>query len=65
MPARGCRRKSSGHLASTKEELRAREMAVYDGLMQGYRDVLDGKTVRAQDAFVRIRSKRGWYRRSV
>lgn len=62
MPARSRRRKSSGHLASTKEELRAREMAVYDGLMQGYQDVLDGKTVRAQDIFVRIGSERGWYR---
>jgi hypothetical protein len=37
-------------------------MAVYDGLMQGYQDVLDGKTVRAQDIFVRIGSERGWYR---
>ncbi|SFX31176.1 type II toxin-antitoxin system Phd/YefM family antitoxin [Olsenella sp. kh2p3] len=47
-------------MVSAKEELRTREMAVYDGLMQGYQDVLDGKTAPAQDVFTRIRSKRGW-----
>lgn len=47
-------------MVSAKEELRTREMAVYDGLMQGYQDVLDGKAAPAQDAFTRIRFKRGW-----
>ena len=47
-------------MVSAKEELRTREMAVYDGLMQGYQDVLVGKTAPAQDVFTRIRSQRGW-----
>ncbi|MGN0287419.1 MAG: type II toxin-antitoxin system Phd/YefM family antitoxin [Atopobiaceae bacterium] len=45
---------------SLKDEVRQREMAVYDGLMRGYQDVLDGKTSPAADAISRIRSKRGW-----
>lgn len=60
MLAKSCRRKSSGPMVSKEEELRIREMAARYSLMWGYQDVLDGKTVRAQDALARIRSERGW-----
>lgn len=60
MPAGRRRRKSSGRMVSNEEELRIREMAARYSLMRGYQDVLDGKTVRAQDALARIRSERGW-----
>lgn len=45
---------------SYKEETRAREMEVLRGLVHGYQDVLDGKTVEASDVFEKIRAKRGW-----
>lgn len=45
---------------SVREEAREREMAVYDGLMRGYQDVLDGKVSPAAEALARIREKRGW-----
>lgn len=60
MPARRHRRKSSGPMVSKEEGLRIRETAARYSLMWGYQDVLDGKTVRAQDALARIRSERGW-----
>jgi hypothetical protein len=47
-------------MVSKEEGLRIREMAARYSLMWGYQDVLDGKTVRAQDALARIRSERGW-----
>lgn len=45
---------------SLRDEVRQRELAVYDGLMRGYQDVLDGKTIPAADAISRIRAERGW-----
>lgn len=47
-------------LSSFRNELRAREMRVYDGIMRGYEDYLSGKTVSAAEANTRIREENGW-----
>lgn len=45
---------------SFREDVRAREMEVYGGLMRGYQDVKEGRVTDASDAFARIRQKKGW-----
>ena len=47
-------------MVSFKDEVQAREMQVLDGLLRGYQDVLDGKTVDAVDSLARIRAAKGW-----
>lgn len=43
-----------------KAEVQQREMAVYDGLLRGYQDVLENKTQEAKGALDKIRSSKGW-----
>ncbi len=45
---------------SFREKARKREMEVYQGLMRGYSDVLEGKTQSAESAFANIRAAKGW-----
>lgn len=45
---------------SFRDEARQHELEVYSGFMRGYQDVLEGKTVSANDAFARIRKQKGW-----
>lgn len=45
---------------SFREKARKREMEVYQGLMRGYSDVLEGKTQSAESAFASIRAAKGW-----
>ena len=45
-------------MVSAKERAQKREMDVYQGLMRGYADVLDGKTSDAKSALGAIREKR-------
>lgn len=47
-------------MVSAKERAQKREMDVYQGLMRGYADVLDGKTLDAKGALGAIREKKGW-----
>ena len=47
-------------MVSAKERAQKREMDVYQGLMRGYADVLDGKTSDAKGALGAIREKKGW-----
>ncbi len=47
-------------MVSAKECAQKREMDVYQGLMRGYADVLDGKTSDAKGALGAIREKKGW-----
>lgn len=44
----------------SNDDARSCEREVYEGLMRGYQDVLDGKTVEAGIAFAKIRAQRGW-----
>lgn len=47
-------------MMSFRAEVQRREMEVYDGLLRGYQDILDGKTQEAKDAFSKIRTSKGW-----
>lgn len=47
-------------MMSFKSEVQRREMAVYDGLLRGYQDVLENKTQEAKSALGKIRSSKGW-----
>ena len=47
-------------MTSFREEARRREAEVYQGLMRGYQDVLDGKVLDAEDALSDIRAAKGW-----
>ena len=45
---------------SFRDELREQEMRTYRGLLRGYQDVLEGKTVPADEADAAIRRAKGW-----
>ena len=45
---------------SFRDSVYARELRTYEGLMQSYQDVLDGKTIPASEAFASIRAQKGW-----
>ena len=47
-------------MMSVKERAQKCEMDVYQGLMRGYADVLEGKTSDAKSAIESIRVKKGW-----
>jgi len=47
-------------MMSSKERAQKCEMDVYQGLMRGYADVLEGKTSDAKSALESIRAKKGW-----
>lgn len=43
-----------------REELLAREMRVYSGILQGFEDVQEGRTTSAEEGLAALRSKKGW-----
>ena len=45
---------------SFKNDIHAREMRVYEGLLEGYENYQQGKTRAAKDANVIIRKAKGW-----
>lgn len=45
---------------SFKKDIYAREMRVYDGLLKGYEEYQQGKTLSAEDADASIRKAKGW-----
>ena len=47
-------------MMSVRERAQKCEMDVYQGLMRGYADVLEGKTSDAKSAIESIRVKKGW-----
>lgn len=47
-------------LISFRNDLRAKEMRVYEGLIKGYDSFMLGNTVLAEEADVRIRKSKGW-----
>lgn len=46
--------------ASSRKELRAREMRVYDGIMRGYEQFQNGEFMSAQDAETKILEAKDW-----
>lgn len=47
-------------LISFRSELRAREMRIYNGLMRGYEERMEGKTRSAKSVHDSLRQKRKW-----
>ena len=45
---------------SFRDELREQEMRTYRGLLRGYQDVIEGRTVPANEADAAIRRAKGW-----
>ena len=45
---------------SFRDELREQEMRTYRGLLRGYQDVIEGRTVPADEADTAIRRAKGW-----
>lgn len=45
-----------------RDEMREREMATYASLLEGYQDVLDGRTMSLDALDARVRAKKGWER---
>lgn len=45
---------------SFRDELREQEMRTYRGLLRGYQDVIEGRTVPADEADAAIRRAKGW-----
>lgn len=42
------------------DRMRAQEMRVYEGIMRGYEEYLNGNVVKADEAMARIRAAKGW-----
>lgn len=51
---------SFDNLMSFRDELLEQELRTYRGIMRGYQDVLEGKTVDADEADRMIRQAKGW-----
>ena len=45
---------------SFRDELQEQEMRTYRGLLRGYQDVIEGRTVPADEADAAIRRAKGW-----
>ncbi|MEG0323011.1 MAG: type II toxin-antitoxin system prevent-host-death family antitoxin [Raoultibacter sp.] len=45
---------------SFRDEVHAREMRVYEGIMRGYEDFQQGRVEAADEADARIRKLKGW-----
>lgn len=45
---------------SFRQNIQTHEMAVYEGLMRGYQDYLEGNVVDAVDAETQLKAAKGW-----
>lgn len=48
------------HAMSFRAEVREREMRVYQGILRGYEEALQGETVPAHAGLAELRRKKGW-----
>lgn len=47
-------------MTSFRDQLRQREMRVYDGIMRGFEEIRTGEAIAAADADALIRKAKGW-----